>query len=441
MVTTENLGNIPLNASERGEARINRDTVFSILRKYETEVPQDVWAKSSDIIDRAFEEFSALEEVRGMAATSAFLVHTRRNRVNSAETDDESRQLDDSARCLPILDPQYGIKEKEVELLWNSLPPFKVGEVNGVLNGKEIKCAIISVPITPYGLESCDSATKRTNYTRPRISQAAILAEKMGAKIIGLGETLASLTMHGKKLQEQFPERKVTTGHAFTAHFMNEWTKLAAREQGTEIAKSCVTIIGANGAIGSAITKVLLEEGVGELRLHDNENMTGALRKKAEEIEKENPSLTKKIKVTGGNQKLKEACQGSKIVLVAASTSGPFIKSEHLDPGTIVINDSQPPGITRKEAKKAKATTLWVVGSLPQGVKNTFNSGLIGGADWTCLLEVLAHEVFPEAFEAVGPVTVERVRKAKEMARDLGMGLPQPQSWGVREEAPSFYLQ
>jgi hypothetical protein len=39
--------------------------------------------------------------------------------------------------------------------------------------------------------------------------------------------------------------------------------------------------------------------------------------------------------------------------------------------------------------------------------------------------------------ETVGPVTPERVEKAGEVARKLGMNLPEPQSWGVLENIPS----
>lgn len=412
------------------ENGISGKIVFEIFKKYDGKLPSAILDTSITRVNQAFRDFYVPGE--GMdIANCAFLVHTRRNKGPDADvTGNVFKQLDDSSRCLPILDPYYGMKEEDVELLWNSLPPFRVGEVRGVLNGKKIKCVIISVPITPQALEDCTNATARVNYARSRISEASGLARKMGAEFLGLGETLASLTRHGEVLQEQFHGIKFTTGHAFTTYFMNEWVKFVAEKSEIRLEDSQVTIIGANGSIGSAMTEMLLEQGVGKLRLHDNDNMIGALRKRAEAIIRKHPDLNGKIGVTGGNGNLKEACRGSKIVLVAASAPKPFIKSEHLDPGTFIINDSQPPGITYEEAKKADSTTLWVVGGLPPGLENTFDSGLVG-AEWTCLLEVLAlHACSLRMTETTGRVNYERMREAGKIAQKLGMGLPAPQSWG-----------
>jgi predicted amino acid dehydrogenase len=410
----------------------NSEKVFSILRKYQGRIPQDVWDTSLSRIHKAFEEFeSPAEKLKG-TATSAFFVHTRRN--------GELDQIDDSARYLPILKPNYGIPEDEIEEILNFLPPLKIGEVKGVLNGKEINCAIISIPITPKALNSFERQSEKLNYVRPRIYQAAELAKKMGAGIIGLGETLASSTKHGEKLQEKVPEIKVTTGHAFTTYFMNEWAKFAAKDLGTKLSKSCVTIIGANGSIGSSITEVLLEEGVGGLRLHDKnkEDVVGVLRNRADKIMREYPELDGKVSVTFGDENLNKACEGSEIVLVAASAPKPFIESKHLNYNSRIVDDSQPSSILPEEAQKAGSTILWVVGALPEGLVSTFNSGLVGKAEWTCLLEVLALEALgKDALETVGRVTPERVKQAGEMARTLGINLPVPQSWGT----PQISLQ
>lgn len=407
----------------------NRRDAFSVLEKYGGKVPRDVLLESRKIIYKAFDDYGDPSERLKGTATSAFFLHTRRNKKNGVDTDESFKHLDDSTRLLPVLDPKHGIAEEDVELLWNLLPPLKIGEVKGRLGGKEVSCALISIPITPRGLESCNSASERAVYARPRIFRGAEFAEKIGAKVIGLGETLASLTRHGEKLQERLSsEVKITTGHAFTTYFMNEWAKFAAQKLGASLQDSQVTIIGAHGSIGTAMTEMLTEQGVGKLNLHDIGDVVGALVKKARAL-----GIEGKTKITGGNENLREACRGSRIVLVVASAPRPFIRSEHLDRGTFIINDSQPPGITREEAKKADSTTLWVVGNLPQEVKNTFDSGLVG-AEWTCLLEVLALEALgSDILETVGPVTPERVKKAGEIAQKLGIKLAMPQSWGARE--------
>jgi predicted amino acid dehydrogenase len=429
MVIQESLSSRLVNGVEnRG---INRGAVFSILEKYREKIPPNVWATSLDKIDRAFEEFKASREQLKGQATSAFFVHTRRDMNGSSNIDNSFELLDDSAKYLPILAFKYGIPDRDVEKLLNSLPPLKIGEIKGIIGNKKINCAIISVPITPKSLDNCSRQSEKLNYARPRISQAAELADRMGANIIGLGETLASLTHHGTVLQKEFPDKSITTGHAFTTYFMKEWTKFVAEKAGLDLKKSPITIIGANGSIGFAITQMLLLEGASKLRLHDKEDAIGAMHAKSEEIHKMFPDV--EIKITGGDDNLKEACKGSRIVLVAASAPKPFIKAEHLDRGTFVINDSQPPSITREEAQKAGSTTLWVAGSLPGGVTNTFDNGLVNG-EWTCALEVLALEALDEKpFDTVDRVTPQRVIEAGKVARKLGIALAPPQSWGVIE--------
>ncbi|MDP2637962.1 MAG: hypothetical protein Q8P26_02795 [Candidatus Levybacteria bacterium] len=434
--------NGPLDAPHRSESiGMNPESVYSTLKKYEGKLPQDVWNTSLANIHEAFANFNASErELRG-TATSAFFVHTRRHR--GSDTDVKSKvfeQLDDSSRCLPILDPKYGMQEEDVELLWNSMPPFRVGEVNGISDGKEIKCAIISVPITPKGLEGNSSHTSRMNYARPRISQATELAQKMGAKTVGLGETLAALTNHGLSLQKNIKDLEVVTGHAFTVAFMNEITKQTAQDLKEDLRNLKITIVGAYGSIGSAMTEILLREGARRLSLHDKEDRIGSLEARRMKILENYPDA--QIGVTGGNSSLRDACRESRIVEVAASAPEPFIKGEHVDPGTIVINDSQPPSMTVEEAKKGKSKTIWVVGMLPHGFVNTFHYGL-NQAEWTCLLEVIARDIGEKEIEGTGPVNPERAAKAWKVAQKLGMRLASPQSWGKVEnlaETPRILL-
>ncbi len=409
-----------------------KEYIGFILDKYKGTIPENVWNESISIIDKAFRE----NENPSETATSAFFVHTRRYRKTNVNVDGEVfKHLDDSTRCLPILDPKHGMTEEDVELLWNSMPPFKVGEVKGTLNGKDIKCAIISIPITPYALEQHNGTASRVNYARSRIIQAAELAKRMGAKTVGLGETLASLTDHGTKLKEKVSDVAVVTGHDFTTDFMNEIYNQTARDLDIDPRESQTTVIGAFGSIGTAMTEVLLAEGVRKFHLHDRKIMITALEKRKNEILERADGRGKKlypnaqIEITGGDDQLKKACEGSKIVLVAASAPEPFIKAEHVDPGTVIINDSQPPSMTSKEAKRGRAKTIWVVGKLPDGFKNTFNYGLVGNAEWTCLLEVIATDAGGYTAET-GRVTLERATCAREARRKLKIGLASPQSWG-----------
>lgn len=433
----------------------NRNDVMSLLESNRSHIPNEVWDRNVGRINKAFSEFETPTD----KVTSAFFVHTRRLRTGEPGMETAEEYLDDSSRTLDILHPRHGISEKVVEDIWGKLPPRKVGEISGTMKVREISgkmkekditTGIFSVPVTPTGLDvnigAADrSAAKRGKYARPRIYATGDLAIRMGAQTIGLGETLAALTWHGKTLQERFDETKIVTGHNFTAAYMEKWAKYGADQLGVILTETQVTIIGAAGSIGTAMTDWAVENGIGfendgyAFVLHDVSTKRDTLERRADEIGNRYPELKDKIKVVTGDtdEELKEANSGSRIILIASSAPKPFIRAEHLDEGSFVVNDSQPPAITLDEAKRANSKLVFVTGQLPEGMTNDFDYGLIDRAEWSCALEVLATDVLgkegKEAMETSGAVNRERVKKAKLIIDELGMDISgTAQAWGEK---------
>jgi predicted amino acid dehydrogenase len=402
-------------------------TINTLARTHSRTIPPEAIRLTRDRINSAFDEYKNPTKT----ADSAFLLHTRRSA-------DSHPALDDSGRCLPAFALEYGVSEDVVEQAWRLTPPFEVGRIAGLMpNGEAVECTTISVPITPQALKeaSLGSATGAARYARPLVEQATDLAMRMGATTIGLGETLAATTHHGKVLEKRFPNADIVTGHQATTYFMGEWTKEAARALGVDLSKIPVAVVGANGSIGKAMTDFLLEQGVGELYLHDRDNpeIMNALLKRAKDIVKEYPLLKGKIHVSGGDDNLGAALKPTRLGLVAAAFERPTIKADHLSRGTILVNDSMPPGITNEEARRAGSETIWVVGKMPLGMYDTAAGfGLIDNAQWTCGIEVILKAALGSgSFESVGPVTPERVKAIGKILTDLNMNeLPTPQAWG-----------
>jgi predicted amino acid dehydrogenase len=413
----------------------------SLLAEYKENIPPLVFEQSMEIIDQAHADFVAPRESLAGKADQAFFVFTRRHREQGDPITDEFRAFDDSTRAIPALNPDYGIPEGVVDSIWNNLPPFHVGQLTGELNGKPVNCAIISVQITPTRLvaEGGRSMSGPSEYARPRIMEAADLADRMGAGVWGLGETLAALTKHGTRVKDEYPGVEITTGHAFTTYFSYETIKDGAARMGTTLDQEDLTIIGV-GSIGSAVMRMAIEDGVGGLHLHDKTVMRGRLEKTKAEIEEAYPHLRGKIRITAGNDQLKDAFAGSRIGFIASSEPRPFIKAEHIEPGTWLVNDAMPAGVTRSEALKADSTTAWVVSKRPITLRNSFDTGLVDGGEWTCQMETVVLGVIDQEdrFETVGPVTTERARAAGKVAEKYGIGLTEPQSWGVLESTPVF---
>lgn len=399
-----------------------------ILRKYDNLIPPDALYETSLRLDKAMRDYMGPKEFIANSSDAAFLIHTRR--VENSE-----QYLDDPGRCFPALRMEYNIPYDAIEEFWNLLPPFEVGKIKGALpTGEAVNVSLISVPLTPQKLEEAAKMKRfggAQEYARPIIQEAVAFAQRIGATTIGLGETLASLTDHARFLHKQFPELTFATGHAFTTYYMNEWIKYAAVLQEKDITKVPVTILGAFGSIGSSITELLAEQGVGKLILHDVTERVSRLKKNAEVLEGKYPYMRGRIQVTeGGDENLEKACKSASIIAVATSNAEPFLHARHLNPKSIIVNDSQPPGITFEEAQKAQSISPWVVGKLPEGIENTFEYGLLPGSEWTCALEVIAKSVTNGEFETVGAVTRERVKKVGEITRRLGFRMPEPQCFG-----------
>lgn len=411
-------------------------TRFSHLASY-LNAPELEISEGIEKIQRAYNDFYAEDVHETKMCTSAFLIHSRRNPDDLENYDPEIvTMVDDIGLIFPALQRKYGstpLIENEIDKFWNSLPPFEVGKTEGILpDGTPISMSLISVPITPKGLEERNgSLAKRAKYARKRIEDATKLAEKFGAQIVGLGEVLGSLTDHGKVLQRSFPDIKIATGHSGTTYYIAEWVKYFAGNE--NLADVPITIIGAEGAIGRAVTDIITEFGVRNISLHDKEDKLGGLVKKQRELEDQFSDIS--ISIHTGDKDLKAACQGKKIIISAASATQPFITAEHLDEGTYIIDDSQPTVVTRQEADKKKCTLVWPLGKHPEGIERDFPYGPITlDADFGCALEVMMLHTLPkdkrDAFESTGKVDIQKVKMIEKLAKNLDLGLPSPQSFG-----------
>ena len=92
-----------------------------------------------------------------------------------------------------------------------------------------------------------------------KILQAALLAEKLGAKIIGMGGLVASFAQGGHWLSREIRNVGFTTGHAYTIGSIIQMMENCAKKVKLDIKKSTVAIVGAAGSIGSGCAKLLID--------------------------------------------------------------------------------------------------------------------------------------------------------------------------------------
>lgn len=265
--------------------------------------------------------------------------------------------------------------------LW-PITATKIEGLKSLETGKNIGGWILGVPLTPKQM------TENRALAKKRILQAVKLAEKKGARIVGLGGLTGSLTEGGTYILNNNKKINITTGRSYTAHTVTENFLKLAKYFDINLANGNFAIVGGGGSIGLACAEILVRAGVNNLLLIDlvgrKENM-GKIIKQLKQDDRDNL-----LNITFSHQI--HDIINSDIIIAATNAPEAVIKSEDLKPGAIVIDDAQPSDVD-KEVIKDRDDVLVVEGGVirADNIKYRMNMGLAGRNDiFSCLAEVLA---------------------------------------------------
>jgi len=183
-----------------------------------------------------------------------------------------------------------------------------------------------------------------------KILQVARLAEKLGAKIIGMAGLIASFAQGGHWLSRQMPNIGFTTGHAYTIGNIMNIMEEAVGKVRLDIKRSVVAVVGAGGSIGSGCAELLIQKRPKELILIDISSFIGQtkLKETANRIKKS--GIKSKVRLSTNLSDMKKA----DLIICATNSPHSIIKPEYLKAGAIVIDDSFPKNISRQLIKKRK---------------------------------------------------------------------------------------
>ena len=298
--------------------------------------------------------------------------------------------------------------------------PVVLSEVEGVKsikNGKNIKGFVLTVPLTAKQmLEDRDFAVKR-------IIDTIKLAEKLGAKIVGLGALISSLTKGGLDLIDKVKPH-ITTGHALTAHTVTsnlfKFVELFKLDKN----KVLVAIVGATGSIGSSCLKILARAGYDNFLLVDIERKAHFFENLVAELKKMNPDV--KIQTSNQIRSIKEA----DFIITATNAPEAVVTSEDLKSGSVVVDDAQPSDVSPEVFDREDV--IAVEGGLlhTPNIKNHFNFGLKDKYDnFSCMGEIMvlaAHE--HRHNYVINKPTLENIDEISAMAGKMGIRLSEFQN-------------
>jgi len=293
------------------------------------------------------------------------------------------------------------------------LPPLKVSYITGVKSAhSEIEGWFVGCPLTSRQMLGLP-----TSYVLEKIIRSGRLAEKLGAKILGLGAMTSVVGDAGVTVAKNLGIA-VTTGNSYTVATAMEGTKKAAQMMGIRLEEAEVAVVGATGSIGAVCARLLAKETKCLSLVARSEDKLDLL---AAKIMAESGLA---VKVT---RNIKEAVRRANVIITVTSDGGAVIKAEDLLPGAVVCDVARPRDVSKKVAE-TRNDVLVIEGGVvevPGDVKFNFNFGFPPKTSYACMAEtmIMAMEGRFENFTVGRDLSLEQVVEIQRLAVKHGFRL------------------
>ncbi len=348
--------------------------------------------------------------------TFAFLVHPRSSEF-LAEDVYGSNDIFRPFPALRWLTFWFEPERAAAMILWFSkrINPIRLSKITVTTpNRKVLRGYLLSTVRTP---EQLFTGGKNT---RDHLSDLFSLAGAKRVERVGLGALLPSLSRYGKDMTTTVIEDRpaISTGHAYTGHVIVQYLKLLVDARNAKSSVVRVAIVGAAGSTGKSALRTLMVAWNSHVHI---ELVLVDLPQKVTQLQK----LVNEARQTGKfvnvhNETSLNQLRTCEYVICVTSAVGTIILPEHMKPGSVIIDDSQP----RNTSPVLKEHGIHVLDVLARinGLDVGFDFGFRvadKGITFTCLAEtVIAAAVGDGTDLAVGEVTVETVRRTMEIVHN-----------------------
>ncbi len=301
-------------------------------------------------------------------------------------------------------------------------PPFVYSKVSGIRSpgGVEAEGWLISVGGTPKEIMS-----HSPEFTYKRLLDAADMAKKLGAQIMGLGAFTKVVGDAGVTVAKR-ASLPITTGNSYSAsgalwaaHDALLKLGLVPRPRGKDRVKFKAMVVGATGAIGSVCARLLVKAAE-EVYLVSPE--TAKLLAVKESILKETPDAKMFLSARAD----KDIADMDMIVTATSGAGKKVLDIMKVKPGCVITDVARPLDLPPEEVAKRPDVLVIESGEieLPGDVRMK-NIGLPKGVAYACLAEtiVLALEGRFENFTVGRAIEWEKVREIYKMGLKHGMKL------------------
>ncbi len=279
----------------------------------------------------------------------------------------------DVARKYPLL--ARLLPARAIHFFSRYWPPLVLSRVTGLRSaatGREVEGWLLACPLTARRMIELPP---RVVYQK--IVQTGRLAERLGARLIGLGAYTSVVGDGGVTVARQL-DIPVTTGDSYTVTLVVQSLLEAARQVGIVAQEACLAVVGASGAIGSVCTELLAGQ-VGELIL------VGRDVARLEPLRAR--TAGKAVELTTDVSAIRRAA----LILSATSAGGGLIHSEHLRPGAVVCDVARPRDVAPDVRQRDDVLVIdGGLAQVPGSVNFGFDYTLPAGITFGCMAETMA---------------------------------------------------
>ena len=266
-----------------------------------------------------------------------------------------------------------------IEFLSLFYPPVYISEIKGVRSvatGRTIRGWFVACPLTPRMMMRLPP---RVVY--PKLVQAGRYAQKLGARIVGLGAFTSVVGDGGKSVAENL-EIPVTTGDSYTVAVAVRALREAAQQMQINLAQATVAVVGAYGSIGSVSAQLLAREAGRMLLIGRDEDRLQPLARRLRAAGC--PDAVSATTLAG----LPEA----QLVITVTSAVDTVIRPEDLRRGAVVCDVARPRDVSRRVAAE-RPDVLVIEGGMvevPGAVDFGFDFGFPPRMAYACMAETMA---------------------------------------------------
>jgi len=319
----------------------------------------------------------------------------------------------DVSRKFPLLG--RALSARQIDFFSTFFPPVYISQIDGLRSaatGQEVKGWFVACPLTPARmLELPENTVYR------KIVQTGRLAERLGARILGLGAFTSVVGDAGLTISRQL-SIPVTTGDSYTVAVAVQATREAARLMDIPLGGATAAVVGAAGAVGAAAAELMARD-VPELWLIGRR--TAALEEVREHIMSRTAA---RVRTATDMAPLAEA----DLVLTVTSALEAVVEPRHLRPGAVVCDVARPRDVSARVAAE-RDDVLVIDGGMVRApgadVQFNFDFGFPSGLVYACMAETmtLAMEGRYEPFTLGRNITAEQVQEMDSMAHKHGFRL------------------